>query len=160
MRKVGHIDQMKATEANSGQGAWSPAHGAEMGHRRWLKYKWKSPLAYFPVPEVIMMIYRYNWQSYLTVWCIKGTLVFPDPSVKNPFSTKANLSMVSFPLNKKQNEGIGPSLRAADFSSKSTDIESVIAKIDGTPYFSMDVADLDVNEKEMNNSFKETEAKY
>ncbi|THU95836.1 hypothetical protein K435DRAFT_859104 [Dendrothele bispora CBS 962.96] len=51
-------------------------------------------------------------------------------------------------------------LPSSDFSSKSTDVESVIAKIDGTPYFSMDVADLDVNEKEMNNSFKETEAKY
>ncbi|THV06219.1 hypothetical protein K435DRAFT_773413 [Dendrothele bispora CBS 962.96] len=49
-------------------------------------------------------------------------------------------------------------LPSSDFSSKSTDAESVIAKIDGTPYFSMDVADLDVNEEEMNKSFKETGA--
>ncbi|KAK7472433.1 NADH pyrophosphatase [Stygiomarasmius scandens] len=49
-------------------------------------------------------------------------------------------------------------LPSSDFSSKSNDAESVIAKIDGTPYFSMEVADLEVNEDDMNKSFVETGA--
>ncbi|THU78244.1 hypothetical protein K435DRAFT_973602 [Dendrothele bispora CBS 962.96] len=61
-----------------------------------------------------------------------------------------------FPAEQKTESTNGhATLPSSDFSSKSTNVESVIAKIEGTPYFSMDVADLDVKEEEMNNSFKE-----
>ncbi|KAF5357367.1 hypothetical protein D9758_005902 [Tetrapyrgos nigripes] len=68
------------------------------------------------------------------------------------------LPLVFLGLHEPQSDHGHGALPSSEFSSKSTDAANVIAKIEGTPYFSFDVADLELSEEEMTRILTETGA--